>query len=228
MKNQMSSGRTTSGGRSLLTTVLLPGAFVVAVATVVGATIFAGGDDKVEVTVPAGTVLIAALDHTVSTKSSEVGTEVRLETVEATRLDGDAVLPAGTVISGEVTHSHGGGRVAGAPELTLRFTELEVDGETYRIEAQPFRVKGKSDALESAAEIGGGAVVGGVVGGVIGGGSGALKGAVVGGAIGTGVAIATDGDDLTLPAGQKLRIRLTEPVTVEVERRTKEEVARRN
>jgi hypothetical protein len=228
MTNQRSSNRRTSGRRSLLMTVVLPGAFVIAAATMVGATIFAGGDDKVEATLSAGTVMIAALDHTVSTKSSEVGSDVRLETVEATPLEGDAVLPAGAVIRGEVTHSKGGGRVAGAPELTLRFTELEVDGETYRIEAQPFRIKGKSDALESAAQIGGGAVAGGVVGGVIGGGSGALKGAVLGGAIGTGVAIATDGDDLTLPAGQQLRIRLAKPVTVEVERRADEDGARKN
>jgi hypothetical protein len=55
-----------------------------------------------------------------------------------------------------------------------------------------------------------------------------LKGAVLGGAIGTGVAIATDGDDLTLPAGQQLRIRLAEPVTVEVKRRTGEDIADRN
>jgi hypothetical protein len=228
MTDQSSSNRRTSGRRSLLMTVVLPGAFVIAAVTMVGATIFAGGDDKVEATLSAGTVMIAALDHTVSTKNSEVGTEVRLETVEATPLEGDAMLPAGSVIRGEVTHSKGGGRVAGAPELTLRFTELEVDGETYRIEAQPFRVKGKSDALESAAQIGGGAVAGGVVGGVIGGGSGALKGAVLGGAIGTGVAIATDGDDLTLPAGQQLRIRLAEPVRIEVERRAGEDIARKN
>jgi len=228
MNDRTSSDLAASRRRSRLMNVVLPVAFVLAAATVVGATIFAGGDDTIEATLPAGSVLIAALDHTVSTRSSEVGHEVRLETVEAIRLDQDAVLPAGAVIRGEVTHTKGGGRVAGAPELTLRFTELEVDGETYRIEAQPFRVRGKNDALESAAEIGGGAVVGGVVGGVLGGGSGALKGAVVGGAIGTGVAIATDGDDLTLPVGQQLRIRLAEPVTVAVKRRTGEDDARRN
>jgi hypothetical protein len=161
MNDRTSSDPAASRKRSLLMNVVLPGAFVIAAATVVGATIFAGGDDKIEATLPAGSVLIAALDHTVSTRSSEVGSGVRLETVEALPLDGDAVLPPGAAIHGEVTHSKGGGRVAGAPELTLRFTELEVDGETYRIEAQPFRVRGKSDALESAAQIGGGAVVGG-------------------------------------------------------------------
>jgi hypothetical protein len=49
------------------------------------------------------------------------------------------------------------------------------------------------------------------VGGVLRG----AKGAIVGAAIGTGVALATDGDQLTLGAGQRLRIRLTQPVTVQ-------------
>ena len=42
-----------------------------------------------------------------------------------------------------------------------------------------------------------------------------MKGAVVGAAIGTGVAVATKGDQITLPNGQKLRVRLTREVTVQ-------------
>lgn len=212
---------------NLLMRVGLPAAFVLAAAGIVGATVLGGGDDTVQAEIPAGTALIATLDHTVSTRNVDVGAEVRLVTAEPTPLGGEALLPAGTVIKGEVTHAKDGGRVAGAPELTLRFTQLEVAGETYRIAAEPFRVRGKDDALESAAQIGGGAVAGAVVGGIAGGGSGALKGAVLGGAIGTGVAIATDGDHLTLPAGQKLRVRLVEPVTVEVARQGPEQTAGR-
>ena len=39
-------------------------------------------------------------------------------------------------------------------------------------------------------------------------------GAVVGAAIGTGVAVLTKGDQIVLPTGQRLRVRITEPVTV--------------
>jgi len=67
-------------------------------------------------------------------------------------------------------------------------------------------VTGKSAAKESALEIGGGAVVGGVLRGA--------KGAIVGAALGTGVAVATEGHELTLGAGQRLRIQLTQAVTV--------------
>jgi hypothetical protein len=78
-----------------------------------------------------------------------------------------------------------------------------VDGETCRIEAQLFRVKGKGDALESDAQIGAGTVAGGVVRGVIGGGSGALK-CVLGGASAPASRSRPTATYLTLPVVQQL------------------------
>lgn len=191
-------------------------AFVAGIATVgaVGATIAtrAGGPKTAQVVVPAGTTLVAALGQTVSTKTDEAGTPVTLETVKAVRLADGFEIPSGTVIRGEVTHAKGGGRIGGAPELTIRFQEMVIDGDEYRIGSAPFRIEGKSDTKESVAEIGGGTVLGGVVGGVTG--AGVVEGAVVGAALGTGVAVATKGDQLTVARGQNLRIRLSEPVTV--------------
>src|ERR1051326_7542662 len=60
-------------------------------------------------------------------------------------------------------------------------------------------------------EIGGGAVAGGIVGALAG---NTLKGAAVGAVLGTGVAVATKGNQIVLPAGRRLRIHLLEPVKV--------------
>ena len=60
-----------------------------------------------------------------------------------------------------------------------------------------------------------GAILPGVVGAIAG---STLKGAVVGAVLGTGVAVATKGNQIVLPAGQKLRIRIAEPVTVSYRR----------
>ncbi len=205
----------TTSSRRWLSGPLLPAVTMLLAAGAVAAMVVTTGDgDTREATVPPGTMLVAALDRTVSTKVSAVGETVRLETTEPVSLGPDTVIPAGAAVHGEVTHAKGGGRIAGAPELTLRFTELEAGGERYLIDSRPFRVRGKSDAVESAVEIGGGAVAGGILGGVLGGGKGALGGAVAGAAIGTGVAIATDGDDLVLPAGTRLKIELAAPLTV--------------
>jgi hypothetical protein len=154
---------TAAGGKRF--GLLLPGVFtVLAASTIAAMVITSDSAPRREATLPAGTVLIAALDRSVSTKESRIGDAVRLETTEPVRLADEAVVPAGAVILGEVTHSQDGGRIAGAPELTLRFTELEADGERYRMDARPFRIRGKNDALESAAQIGGGAVAGGIPG----------------------------------------------------------------
>lgn len=158
-------------------------------------------------TIPDGAVLVGALQQSVSTDRSSVGDHIALRTVAPVHVGNETTIPSGLTLRGVVTHVKGGGRIAGAPELAFHFTELDVDGEAYEISTEPFEVKGKSDSRESALEIGGGAVVGGVLRGV--------KGAVVGAALGTGVAVATKGDQLTLAEGQHLRIRLTQPVTVQ-------------
>lgn len=190
----------------------LVGGLVVVAAGILVAT--SRGTDEVELTIPAGTTIVAALETTVSTGQADVGDRVTLRIAEPV-IVGDLAVPEGGTIGGEVTHAKGGGRIAGAPELTLRFTRLSVNGSDQPFVAEPFRVRGRSDAKESALQIGGGAVAGGVVGAIAG---DVVKGAVVGAVIGTGVAIATEGDHIVLPAGQKLRVRVSEPVTVRVPR----------
>ena len=168
----------------------------------------------VTVTLPADTRIVASLDGSITTESARVGDAVALTTIEPIELGDGLLVPKGQALKGEVTHAKGGGRIAGAPELTVRITRFELEGEDYAIAATPFRFKGKNDARESALEIAGGAVAGAVLGEVIG--NDALKGAVIGAAAGTAVAVATKGDQIVLPAGTKLRVRLTGPVTVTV------------
>ena len=184
----------------------------------VSAAMITKGKRMSETTLPAGTPLVAALSHTVSTEHSNVGDAIELKTVAPLKVDDETSIPEGVVIRGEVTRAKGGGRIAGAPELTLRFTRMEIDGREYPIAADPFRIRGKNDVGESVGEIGGGTVVGGVVGAVAGHGTGdVVKGAVVGAAVGTGVAVATKGNQIVLPAGQRLQIRLVEGVKVKYE-----------
>jgi type IV secretion system protein VirB10 len=168
-------------------------------------------------TLTAGTSILAAIQSTVATGKNHVGDKVALRTLEDIRVNEMTVVPAGAMINGEVTHIDPAGRIAGGAELTLRFTELVMpDGKSYAISVEPIRLEGKGDAKESAVEIGGGAVAGGVVGGILGGKDDIGKGAAAGAVVGTGVAIATKGDQIVLPAGQKMRVSLSEPVSIEI------------
>ncbi len=174
-------------------------------------------DSKKTETLATGTTLVAALQSTIDTGKNHVGDKVTLRTTEETRVNEMTVVPAGATINGEVTHVDPAGRVAGGAELTLRFTELVTpDGKSYPISAEPLRFKGKGDAKESALEVGGGAVAGGIVGGVLGGKKDIGKGAAVGAVVGTGVAVATKGDQIVLPAGKKITVTLSEPVLIAI------------
>ncbi len=168
-------------------------------------------------TLTAGTEMLAQLQNTVDTGHNKVGDKITLRTIGETRIQEAVVVPAGATINGEVTHIDPAGRVAGGAELTLRFTELVMpDGKSYPISAVPLRLKGKGDAKESAIEVGGGAVLGGILGGIVGGKDDIAKGAAVGAAAGTGVAVATKGDQIVLPAGQKIKVSLDTAVTIVV------------
>lgn len=169
------------------------------------------GPRRVTATLPAGTALVGSLSNSLTTEGLHAGRPVEVRTRTPITLAEHRVIPAGILLRGEVTHAQGGGRIAGAPELTIRFREMQVAGVTYPISTEPFRLRGKDDLVESVAEIGGGAAVGGIVGAVAG---NTVKGAVVGGVLGTGVAVATKGNQIRLPAGSRIRVRLTAPVTV--------------
>lgn len=168
-----------------------------------------------EVVLAVGTVIQGTLQSTVSTDKSGVGDAVTLSTSSPVVAEGRTVIPAGAVVHGRVTHVRSAGRMKGAAELTVRFTELEVGaGERVAITCDPLRRVSKGDGRETATEIGAGAVVGGALGGVLGGKDDVLKGVAIGAAVGTGVAAGTKGDQIVLPAGQSVKVTLASPLTL--------------
>jgi hypothetical protein len=168
-------------------------------------------------TLAAGTELVGALQQTIATDKSKVGDPVTLSTVDAIAIGGGVTIPAGSTIKGEVTHVKGAGRLAGGAELTLRFVELVLqDGTSVPITCDPFRLVGKGDSKETALEIGGGAAAGALLGGVIGGKDDIAKGAAAGAIVGTGIAVATRGNQIVLPVGQKVNVKVTAPAAVTV------------
>jgi hypothetical protein len=200
-------------------TKLVAGVMSVAAVGLLAATVARNTGGTVRAKIPSGTRLVAALDNTVSTARTEPGDPVRLRTVKSLELADGTTVPEGIVIEGEVVRARGGGRLAGAPELTIRFTALSLQGQRQEITADPLRMRGKDDLGESAALIGGGAVVGGLVGALAG---NTTAGVAAGAVIGTGTAVVTKGDQIVLPAGQKLRVRLAQAVTVRFKPRARD------
>ena len=168
------------------------------------------------VTIPAGTLLPLELTTAVSSGTAQVEMPVSARLRRSVTVDGETVLPAGSVVHGEVSDVDRAGRVQGRSRLALRFTSIVIDGRRESLRTNPVSFEGEASKGEDATKIGAGAGIGAALGGILGGGSGAAKGAVIGGAAGTGAVLATRGKEVELAAGTELNPTLSSPVEVEV------------
>jgi hypothetical protein len=137
--------------------------------------------------------------------------EQRFQTTTVVDLtqNGRVLLPAGSVVEGVISDVDKAGRIDRDGSLTLLFDRLVVHGSVYDIRASATQVFESGGLKDEGVKAGVGAGVGGVVGGLLGG----LRGAIVGAAIGAGgIVAATDGTDVTLPAGSIIRVRMDSPV----------------
>jgi hypothetical protein len=161
-------------------------------------------------TVPVGTEFDVRLQTSLDSGTAQ--TEQRFEA--ATVLDyasgTTVIVPAGSTVRGFVSSVKAAGKVDRRANLTLSFDELRIGNRTYRLRASVTRAfDGKLG--DDTMKIGAGAAVGAIIGGIIGGGKGALLGVLVGGG---GTMAASDGTDVSLPAGTILRIKLDQPLDI--------------
>ena len=170
-----------------------------------------------EFTLPAGTTLAVRLGSAVASDLSDAGDPLEATLTEAVVLDGTEVLPAGSVVKGEVAAAEPGGKVSGRASVALRFNAVAVAGrdEQYPIAAHISwlapTTKGK-DAAKIAVPAGAGAIIGGIIGG----GKGAAIGAAIGGGGGTAVVLTTRGPQIRLERGHALSLLLDQAVDVRV------------
>lgn len=165
-------------------------------------------------TVPASTVLDVRLETAVGSETSRVEDPVRASVVTPVYVNDVKVIPRSSLLMGEITHVRESGKVKGRAELTVRFTRLKIGAATYDLNAMPLRWAAKSTRSDDAAKIGLGAAAGAVVGALAGGGKGAAIGSAVGAGGGTAVVLATEGDEIRLGTGRRLRVELAEPLMV--------------
>ncbi|MEO6185195.1 MAG: glycine zipper 2TM domain-containing protein [Steroidobacteraceae bacterium] len=165
-------------------------------------------------TVPTGTVLSLSLATPLSSKSASVGDAVKARITSDVLVDSRVAIPAGTMVSGQVTDViSGSNKIGGIPTLGVRFETLELPGGDLPIDGV-ISQKGKSDTGRDTAKIVGGAAAGAILGHQVkGGDKGKVIGGLLGGAIGA-VAAQKTGTEVQLPEGTALSIALASPVDV--------------
>jgi hypothetical protein len=171
----------------------------------------------ISVDVPAGTSFDVEFLETIGSATSREGDTFRVRVARDITVDGDVAIPGGSELVGLVTEAAPLGRVGGRAKLGLRFTDLVLpSGSTVPIDASLVQ-QGKSETGRDAATIGGGAAAGAVLGRILNKkdrGRGSVIGAIIGAAAGAVIASKTAGEEVTIPEGAVVSVRLDVPAEI--------------
>lgn len=161
--------------------------------------------------VPSGTELIVSLNDRLDSRTTRVEDRVSATLMEPLRVDGRIVVPVGSEVMGFVRDVKDAGRLSRGGEIELVFDAVRVGAERLDMRTRIVEVGEGLDKSRAGQRAGLGALLGGVLGGILDGKEGAIVGAVLG--AGGGVA-ATKGEDVALPAGTLLTLRLEDGLVV--------------
>lgn len=158
--------------------------------------------------IPVGQEIDVRLTQQLSSDTAQV--EDRFEATTVVDLyEGDNVLiPAGSVVRGVVSSVNRASRTDRKGQMTVSFDQITIRGRNYPMRGTVTQAIESEGIRGEAGRIGAGSAVGAIIGGIIGGVKGALLGVLIGGG---GTIAATEGKDVTLPAGTILRVRLDTP-----------------
>ena len=173
----------------------------------------------VEVVIPASSVVGLKVETSLSSETARVEDRVEARVTRDLMADGRLAIPAGTRVLGDVTVVERGGKMKDKARLGVRFHTLVLaDGTHVPFRADAIMREGSSPGAESARKIGGAAIGGAILGAIMGGAKGAAIGGATGAGAGSAVVMAGDRNAATLPAGTVVTVRLTAPVTLDVEK----------
>ncbi len=161
--------------------------------------------------IPAGQELDVRLTHQLSSATAQVEDRFEATTVVDLYQGDNVLIPAGSRLRGVVSSVNKATRTDRKGSMTVSFDQITVRGRTYPMRGMVTQAIESEGIRGEATRIGAGAGVGAIIGGIIGGVKGALLGVLIGGG---GTIAATEGKDVTLPAGTILRVRLDSPPEV--------------
>lgn len=170
--------------------------------------------------VPAGRETDVEFLTSLASNTSRTGDSFRTRVLEPIYAQsGELAVPAGSEVLGHVVEaSTNDRRIGGRSRLELEFTDLVLpSGTTVPIQAS-FAEETKSSKKKDAATIGGAAAAGAILGRILGDDDAAVVGAILGGAAGTAIASRNKGENVEIPEGFAIRLRLDEAVAVRVVR----------
>ena len=171
---------------------------------------FGGRDPTRELRLAEGTEFLVRLDQEVSSKTARREDRIEASVADPVRAEGRVALPAGTRVRGIVKRVEPAERPSKEGRLEMEFDAVYLDRERVEMLGRVTAL-GEGSIKKDAGKAGIGATLGAVLGGIFAGKEGAVAGAVLGG---TGAVVGTRGEDVTLPAGSLVRVRLAKPLVL--------------
>ena len=171
-----------------------------------------------ELVVSANSVIGMETENRISSETARIEDRVEATVTRDVKVSDTVAIPAGSRVIGSVIQVERGGNYKERARLGIRFTTLVLaDGTRLAMSTETIYREGKAPGNRSAAKIGGGTIGGAILGAILGGAKGAAIGATAG--AGGGVAAVELGDrqEVSLPAGSPMTVRLLTPLTVIVE-----------
>jgi hypothetical protein len=166
------------------------------------------------VSLPVGTEMSLRLMTSLSSATAEPGDRIEAIVIEPVSHLGELVVPAGATYEGKVELvDRAEGRTDRKARMVIAFERLRIDGRSYPVEATLTDASGdlETGIGDEKEKVGIAAGIGTILGAVLGGTKGAVVGAVLGGA---GVILATEGEEVVLPRGTVLTVRLDQELRV--------------
>lgn len=189
---------------------------------------------------PAGTMIDVSLSTSISTQVAKPGDFIRATVSKNVPLGGVAYIPAGTVVTGEVTSSKKGGFFTKSGLLSIQFNEMQLQngmqvpfsatvvgnigkwkekGDTGTYRGEGTLAKLASLGIRGLVGAGAGAALGTGIGAIAGEsgtatGRGAWSGAAIGGGVGAVSSLIRRGRNIIIPTGTEIQLQLTQPLSL--------------
>lgn len=161
--------------------------------------------------IPVGQEIDVRLQNTLSSGTAEPEQRFEATTMVDLYSGSRVLIPAGSLVRGVVSSVNPATRTDRKGSMTLAFDQITVNGRSYPMRGTVTEALESEGLKGEAGRIGAGSAVGAIIGGIMGGVKGALLGVLIGGG---GTIAATEGKDVTLPAGTVLRVRLDQPPSI--------------
>ncbi|HZR27037.1 MAG TPA: hypothetical protein VFA59_25800 [Vicinamibacterales bacterium] len=162
--------------------------------------------------IPVGTEFDVRLQQSLSSGTSQPEDRFEATTMVDLRDEsGRVLIPAGSVMRGIVSSVHKATRIERKGSMTVAFDRVTVNGRALPMRGTVTQALESEGIAGEKEKIGIGAGAGAILGAILGGAKGALAGILIGGG---GTIAATEGQDVNLPSGTVLRVRLDSPLDI--------------